>query len=122
MSCMPDQTVVESLRRKYAALRSAMDERTRRRWAAAEAMELGWGGITAVARATSLSRTTITEGVRELKSGTKNPAQEGLSRIRRPGAGRKPLIETDPRPESRLLKNWSIPSRVATHSRRCAGR
>jgi len=72
-----------------------MDERSRRQWAAAEASELGWGGVTAVARATGLSRTTITAGLRDLELPARQRAVEGM-RVRRPGGGRKPLTETDP--------------------------
>jgi hypothetical protein len=43
-----------------------MDERVRRRWAATEAMALGWGGISAVAVATGMARNTVASGVREL--------------------------------------------------------
>ncbi len=71
-----------------------MDERSRRQWAAAEARELGWGGVTAVARATGLSRTTITAGFRELELPAGQRAVEGM-RVRRPGGGRKALAETD---------------------------
>ena len=71
-----------------------MDERMRRQWAAAEARELGRGGVTLVARATGMSRTTITEGMRELaQPARKRAAQAG--RIRRPGGGRRPLARTD---------------------------
>ena len=71
-----------------------MDERMRRQWAAAEARELGWGGVTLVARATGMSRTTITAGLRELaQPARKRAAQAG--RIRRPGGGRRPLAQTD---------------------------
>jgi hypothetical protein len=52
-----------------------MDERRRRQWAAAEARELGRGGVTAVARATGLSRTTITAGLRELKLPSRRRAE-----------------------------------------------
>jgi hypothetical protein len=72
-----------------------MDERGRRQWAAAEARELGWGGVTAVAHATGLSRTTITAGLRELELPAQQRAIEGM-RVRRPGGGRKTLTETDP--------------------------
>jgi hypothetical protein len=72
-----------------------MDERSRRQWAGAEARELGWGGVTAVARATDLSRTTISAGLRELELPAKQRSVEGL-RVRRPGGGRKALTETDP--------------------------
>ena len=72
-----------------------MDERLRRQWAAAEARELGRGGITAVAYATGMSRTTITVGCRELKLSVKQRAL-GSHRVRRPGGGRRSLAETDP--------------------------
>lgn len=49
----------EVLRAKYDALRSVLDERSRRLWAATEAEALGHGGIAAVMRATGLSRNTV---------------------------------------------------------------
>lgn len=72
-----------------------MDERGRRQWAAAEASDLGWGGISTVARATGLSRPTITGGMRELDQPAPKRALEAL-RVRRPGGGRKRRTETDP--------------------------
>jgi hypothetical protein len=72
-----------------------MDERARRQWAAAEARELGWGGVSVVAQATGLSRTTITAGRRELDLPADQRATEGM-RVRRPGGGRKALTATDP--------------------------
>ena len=72
-----------------------MDERMQRQWAASEAREVGWGGITAVARATGISRTTITVGLRELMLPEEERMREA-SRIRRPGGGRKPVTEIDP--------------------------
>ena len=86
---------INSIRRKYRALRPGMDERLRRQWAAAEARELGRGGVTAVAHATGMSRTTITAGKQELELPAKQREQEAL-RVRRPGGGRRPLAETDP--------------------------
>lgn len=71
-----------------------MQERGRRQWAAAEARELGWGGVSSVARATGLSRTTITAGLRELDLPAAQRSAEGR-RVRRPGGGRKTLTETD---------------------------
>jgi hypothetical protein len=73
-----------------------MDERTRRQWAAAEATELGWGGVSAVAAATGLSRTTITAGLHELRHRAEHPGAPTSPRIRRPGGGPKRLTETDP--------------------------
>ncbi len=64
---MQDAGVVERIRRKFEVLRSVMDERTRRRWAEAAARELGWGGVSAVAKGTGFSRTTITAGPLQIK-------------------------------------------------------
>jgi hypothetical protein len=92
---MQNTRIIRQIRRKYRALRVELDERVRRQWAAAEARELGWGGVVSVARATGLSRTTIIAGLRELDL----PAQQRTveaARVRRPGGGRKPLIQTDP--------------------------
>jgi hypothetical protein len=92
---MPASQVIRSIRRKFRALRPRMDERLRRQWAAAEARELGRGGVTAVACATGMSRTTITVGGRELELPIKQREQEAL-RVRRPGGGRRSLAQTDP--------------------------
>ena len=58
---------VTAIRSKFEVLRPFLDERRRRLWAAAEALVLGRGGITAVATATGLQRATIRVGVRELQ-------------------------------------------------------
>ena len=79
----------------YCTLAPEMDERMRRQWAAAEARELGWGGVTMVARACGLSRTTITAGLGELDLPESQRQAEAL-RVRRPGGGRPPLSQTDP--------------------------
>jgi transposase len=77
------------VRKKYRALRDLLDERGRRVWAAAEASSLPRGGVSLVAQATGLSRTTIHAGIRELQQRKENPLATG--RIRRAGGGRKPL-------------------------------
>jgi hypothetical protein len=86
---------------KFEALRPYLDERRRRLWAAAEAMALGRGGITAVAAATGLQRATIRVGVRELRSGSSTSTApesvaEAAQRVRAAGGGRKPLSVEDP--------------------------
>jgi transposase len=58
-------------------------------WAAAEASSLPRGGVSLVAQATGLSRTTIHAGIRELKQRKGKPQPTGP--IRRAGGGRKPL-------------------------------
>ena len=92
---MHDAKMIARVRRKFRSLRAAMDERMRRQWAAAEARDLGWGGVTAVAQATGLSRVTITAGLRELEQPARERAARA-TRVRRPGAGRKPVVIADP--------------------------
>ncbi len=60
--------------------------------AASEAIALGYGGVSLVRRACGLSQKTITKGIREIKDG----AVVAAGRIRRPGAGRKPITVSDP--------------------------
>ena len=82
---------VETLREKYRAFAPALNERSRRLWAAAEAKALGWGGITRVVRATRISEATVLRGLAEIEAGVK--LEPG--RIRRPGAGRKKAVDKD---------------------------
>ena len=89
---MPDAKIVEGLERKFIALAGDLDERGRRRWAASEAIALGYGGITAVAQATGLSDRTIRNGIRELHCEDPLPS----SRQRRAGGGRKALEHHQP--------------------------
>jgi hypothetical protein len=71
-----------------------MNERMRRLWVGAEAQQIGRGGITVVSQATGVAHTTIRRGIRELseQSGGAMPP----SRMRRPGGGRKTIVENDP--------------------------
>lgn len=85
VTAMPDAQLVEWIREKYTAIAADLDERARRRWAAAEARSLGWGGVAAVATATGMSDRTIRSGIKELDDPDATPA----SRQRRPGGGRK---------------------------------
>jgi transposase len=82
----------ESIGERFRALAGELNERQRRLWAAAEARACGYGGIAAVARATGISEGTIRRGLAELESGRRPEP----GRVRRPGGGRRPLIETDP--------------------------
>ncbi len=89
---------VDLIQNKYQALSAVLDERARRLWAATEARALGRGAVTIVASATGLARNTIYAGLNELsKPLSRSKATESLAlRTRRPGGGRKTLIETDP--------------------------
>ena len=87
--------VEESIARKYIALGVLFDERGRRLWAAVEAGELGRGGISLIARATGLSRNTISRGLDEL-AGIQRREALPRRRIRAEGGGRKSLTDKDP--------------------------
>ena len=76
-------------------MRDLMDERVRRQWAASEALALGWGGVSTVAVATSMSRNTIDVGIRELRARAAKPKSPVGANIRREGGGRKRCTEND---------------------------
>ncbi|MFH1719212.1 MAG: ISAzo13 family transposase [Planctomycetota bacterium] len=79
---------------RYNLVEWALDERLRRLVTAAEAKVLGRGGVTRVASTTGVSRRAIHAGLKELESRHLEERPTG-SRIRRPGAGRKNVTETD---------------------------
>jgi transposase len=85
-------------RYRLLSSKEVLNERSRRLWAAAEARSHGFGGISAVARATGLHENTIRRGVRELES----DETLGEGRVRRAGAGNKPISETHPKIEEEL--------------------
>ena len=89
---MPDASVVEWIRQKYVAVLGDLDERGRRRWAAAEARSLGWGGVSAVAQATGLSDRTVRKGICELD----DLEVVSWDRQRKVGGGRRSLEDYQP--------------------------
>jgi hypothetical protein len=90
-----------AIRQRFAAVAPLLDERGRRRFAAAEALTAGRGGIVAVSRATGVARSTIGRGLAELRDGEELDPE----RVRRPGGGRKPLIAQDP---TLLADLWAL--------------
>ena len=84
---------LSELKQKFRAAWPHWDERTRRIMAAIEAVSLGYGGVAVVRRACGLSRKAISKGIREIQ-GRGTPL---VGRIRRPGAGRKSITQSDPR-------------------------
>jgi len=92
---MTDMATIEE---KFSTLSALLDEATIRVWAATEARSLGRGGVSLVAKATGLSRTTIYAGLAELKSPKLRETTCGgdeKRRIRAIGGGRKKLVDTD---------------------------
>src|SRR5947209_7415618 len=112
---MEDSAILTTVRTKYELLHPLMDERMRRQWAASEALSLKRGGVTVVARATGLSRTTIGEGMRELRERTdlgvedESYISELPTRVRHPGGGRHPSKVNDPT-LVRDLEAWIEPT------------
>lgn len=92
---MPDKHKVKIIQDKYDSLSPYLNEKTRRIWAAIEAQSFGWGGITAVAIATGLSRTTIHGGIDLLSKLDGVKTEDESTRIRTVGGGRKLLEEKD---------------------------
>jgi hypothetical protein len=91
-----NEALESTIVRKYLAVASVLDERGRRRWAAAESRAIGYGGDSLVSAATGLSRDTIRKGRAEIESGVNG------ERIRRSGAGRPSLKKTQPGLEKAL--------------------
>ena len=81
-----------AIRRRFRLIERHLDERLRRLVAAAEVAAAG--SVSAVARATGVSRRAIRAGVKELTA--RSGAALAPGRIRRPGGGRKRTVDQDP--------------------------
>jgi len=88
--------------RRYELLAAHLDERSRRHWLGAEALAYGRGGVSVVSEACALSPHTVEAGMREVQKAPQTPACG--ARIRRPGAGRKPITQKYPRIKEELEK------------------
>ena len=84
-------TDLTGIKKRFSVLSRLLDERSRRLVAGAESLALARGGISAVSRATGISRPVIRQGMAELK----NPNTALVGRIRKPGGGRKRIVERD---------------------------
>jgi hypothetical protein len=92
---MGDLSTIEA---KFLALSGRLDEATLRMWAATEARSLGRGGVSVVAKAIGMSRTTIHAGLAELKAAASAKSEvkrETRPRVRAAGGGRKKLTAKD---------------------------
>jgi transposase len=88
-----------AIRERWLMVRDELDERGRRFWVAAEARSHGRGGIAAVVRATGISEATVRRGIAEALSGERAP----VGRVRRPGAGRPSIQDSQPGLRGALL-------------------
>ena len=73
-----------------------LSEKDQRRFAAIEAMQRGYGGITYIAKVLGCSTKTVERGVAELEQLPNDPA---AGRVRRAGAGRKKRSSQNPPPK-----------------------
>jgi hypothetical protein len=96
--------LVQVVEAKYRALSGRLDEAALRLWVAVEARSIGRGGVTLVARATGVSRTTVYAGLAELEAAEQAaadgeevvpPTAPQARRVRAPGGGRKKLVDRD---------------------------
>jgi hypothetical protein len=90
----------QDVRKRFERLAPTLDERGRRLFAANEALAFGYGGTDAVTRATGVARNTIKRGIAELNDLERLAPPPGMQR--KPGAGRKRLVEKDPELRSAL--------------------
>jgi len=91
--------LAQTIQAKYRALAARLDEATLRLWAATEARSIGRGGVSVVANAAGMSRTTVYAGLAELDRGPAlnfMPPAIDRVRVRAPGGGRKTLVSADP--------------------------
>jgi len=92
-------TLLGSLRRKLKKVLPLLNERQRRILIATEARAWGWGGTKTLCRITGVSHVTIRRGLVELEEGSHD-----RTRIRKPGGGRKSVVEKNPRLKRALEK------------------
>jgi Rhodopirellula transposase DDE domain len=84
--------VMESLVRRFDAIKPHLTERQRRVWLGSEARELGSGGVRIVAEAVRVSPDTVRRGREELD----DPRPLSVGHSRGPGGGRRRVEHHDP--------------------------
>jgi len=80
----------EEIEQKMRAFFETLNEKVRRRYAAIEAIKLGHGGQKYISSVLGCHPQTVMAGIDEIVNGTEIPEE----RIRKPGSGRKKIIET----------------------------
>jgi len=83
MQLIENDAATENRMKDFA---QTLSEKDRRRFAAIEAVQRGYGGIVYIAGVLGCSTKTIERGIKELDQLQDDPA---VGRVRRPGAGRK---------------------------------
>jgi hypothetical protein len=88
---MTKTELAAAIKARFAAMKPVLDEQGLRRFAAAEAEAIGYGGATLVEAATGIVRSTINRGIKELQASV----TAGALRVRKVGGGRKKKTEQD---------------------------
>lgn len=86
----------DSIKRRFICIKSTLNEKATRYWVATEAIELGYGGVMAVSRATGVSAKTISLGMKELEDTDKLLISNESGRQRKAGGGRKKITDSSP--------------------------
>jgi hypothetical protein len=81
----------KDIEQKMKAFFDTLNEKARRQYAGLEALKLGHGGQKYISSVLGCHHQTVMTGIDEIVNGTETP--EG--RIRKPGGGRKKIIETE---------------------------
>ncbi len=91
-----------------------LNEKQRRIYLAIEALRIGFGGVSKVSKDSGISRVTITNGIKEVRSGV-----HADGRIRKVGGGRKKAtehkpqltavieLEANPKTDKRTIVKWT---------------
>ena len=86
---------------KIQMMLPVLNEKQKRLYLASEALAIGHGGVAQVSRASGTARSVIAAGIRDIRSGDIDVISIDAP-IRRKGAGRKPITETQPGIEEAL--------------------
>ncbi len=100
------QPMTRCLRQPYDRIAPVRNEKVKRTWARATAVELGYGGIAAVSQMTGLAPNTVSAGIRKVQH---PEALTASTRIHRPGADRRSIVPHDPDPHPPPCWPWSPP-------------
>ncbi len=98
----------------YQIMLQNLNEKQRRIYLAIEALRIGFGGVSKVSKDSGISRVTITNGIKEVRSGV-----HADGRIRKVGGGRKKAtehkpqltavieLEANPKTDKRTIVKWT---------------
>jgi hypothetical protein len=79
----------------FETVKPHLNEKVRRIVTAGAAIAAGQRNISKISRASGMAREVIRTGIKEIKDGVQVTDGEGTARIRRPGGGRKKVVQYD---------------------------